>query len=175
MTMPNGLQVVLEEDHSSPLTTVRIFVEVGSLNEGENTGRGLSHYCEHIISGGSTEFRTEEEYSRKKRLFGILTNAYTSRERTVYHQTGPSQYTDSMIVMLLEQVFSCRFDSFEISREHGVVSHEILAKDTPERRAWLEAWEFAVGNHPYLVPTLGFKDAMNSVTRDIAYQFYCQH
>ncbi|KQC15044.1 MAG: hypothetical protein APR63_04585 [Desulfuromonas sp. SDB] len=174
-TLPNGLRVVLNEDHSTQLATVRIFVDIGSIYEGEYTVCGLSHFCEHVVSGGSTDYRTEQEYSRIKRNLGLLTNASTSWERTRYYQTGPSQFTDSMVLMLMEQVFSCRFDSFEVHREHGVISHEILTKKTPERMVWEEAMRYGCVHHPLGIPILGMQNAMESITRDQLYDFYLNH
>ena len=174
-TLPNGLRVALKEDHSTQLATVRIFVDVGSIYEGQYTGCGLSHFCEHVVSGGSTEYRTEQEYSRLKRNLGLLTNASTSWERTRYYQTGPSQFTDSMVLMLMEQVFACRFDSFEVHREHGVISHEILTKKTPERMVWEQAMRYGTGHHPLGIPILGMQNAMESITRDQLYEFYLKH
>ncbi|MBN1619161.1 insulinase family protein [candidate division WOR-3 bacterium] len=172
-TLDNGLRVVLEEDHSSAITTARIFIDVGSVYETENTGRGLSHFCEHVVSGGTTPFRTEKQYEELEKRFGARTNAYTSWEVTCYHTTVPSDYSDSAIMMLMEQVFSCSLDSFEISREHGVIHHEILTSDTPDERVWDAAFVFFFGNHPLSVPILGLEDAMLSITREDIYKFYC--
>lgn len=173
-TLSNGMRVVLLEDHSSPITSAKIFVDVGSIYEGVNQGMGLSHFCEHIVSGGTSQYRTEEQYSETDRSIGSYSNAYTSWERTVYLQTAPSKYTDSIIQMLMEQVFTCQFDSFEVKREHGVITQEILIDETPDERVWRALFSFMLGNHPLNVPILGFKDAMNSITRDIVYDFYLQ-
>ncbi|MBN1150625.1 insulinase family protein [candidate division WOR-3 bacterium] len=174
-TLPNGLRVVLEEDHSSPITTVRIFMDQGSIYEGFNTGRGLSHFCEHIVSGGSTEFRTEDEYREMEMRFNSRSNAYTSWEVTCYHQTVPSRYSDSVAMMLMEQVFSCSVDTFEVRREHGVIHHEILTSDTPDERIWRAAFVFFFGNHPISVPILGQEDAMLAITQEQLVSFYKTH
>lgn len=175
MTLPNGLRLVLDEDHSSPVTTVRIFIDVGSVYEEEQTGRGLSHFCEHVVSSGTSKYHTEEEYAEMVQRFGIMSNAYTSFERTCYHQTGPSIYTEEMISMVMEQVFTCQFDSFEITREHGVITHEILMSETPDSKSFWAMLSFIMGNHPVSVPILGFKEAMKGITRDIVYGFYRKH
>ncbi len=171
-TLHNGLRVVLEEDHSSAITTARIFIDVGSVYEAENTGRGLSHFCEHVVSGGTTPYRTEKQYEEMEMRFSARTNAYTSWEVTCYHTTVPSEYSDSAIMMLMEQVFSCSLDSFEINREHGVIHHEILTSDTPDERIWDAAFVFFFGSHPLSVPILGLEDAMLSITREDIYKFY---
>ncbi|MGC9366560.1 MAG: M16 family metallopeptidase [bacterium] len=175
ITLPNGLRVALEENHASPVTAVYIFVDVGGAYEGEYTGRGLSHFCEHVVAGGTTQYHSEDEYNQMTQMYGIYSNAYTAHERTCYHKTGPSEYTEQMISMDMEQVFSCVFDSFEVNREHGVISHEILTSETPESKSWREMLNFIAGNHPLSVPILGYKDAMAGITRDIVYTFYCQH
>lgn len=174
-TLPNGLRIVLEEDHSSPITTVNIFVDIGSVYEGINTGKGLSHFCEHVVSGGTTLFRTESEYNEMENRWGSHSNAYTSWEVTCYHQTVPSKYSDSTTMALLEQVFSCEFDSFEIAREHGVIHHEILTSDTPDERIWDAAFLFFFGSHPLSVPILGLEDAMLAISEEDLKNFYETH
>jgi zinc protease len=62
--LDNGLTVVIINDPSASLVSVRTFVRAGSIDEAPHLGSGLSHYLEHIVAGGSTEIRPESEYKR---------------------------------------------------------------------------------------------------------------
>ena len=53
-TLENGLQVIVKEDHSKPLAALRIYVKTGGAFEKEFLGCGISHYYEHLLSGGTT-------------------------------------------------------------------------------------------------------------------------
>ena len=90
-TLDNGLQVVIEERHSVPIVRVHAYMKIGSLYEGEYLGSGLSHYMEHIVSGGSTRRevvdasgeetwvgRTEDENKELLKSIGGNSNASTS-------------------------------------------------------------------------------------------------
>ncbi|MHC4225604.1 MAG: M16 family metallopeptidase, partial [Planctomycetota bacterium] len=83
-TLPNGLRVVVKEDHSKPLAALRIYVGTGGCFEGEYLGCGISHYYEHLLSGGTTSNRTEEESAKILREMGGQSNAYTRSDHTCY-------------------------------------------------------------------------------------------
>ena len=52
--LPNGLTVIIRENHSSPVANLRFYVKSGSLYEHKWLGCGISHYCEHLQSDGTT-------------------------------------------------------------------------------------------------------------------------
>ena len=54
-TLPNGMQVVVKKNTSNTSVGFFCFVKTGSIHEDEYLGKGLSHYLEHIVSGGSTK------------------------------------------------------------------------------------------------------------------------
>ena len=59
-THDNGLTIIVQENHSAPVATVRCYVKnTGSVYEGKYLGAGLSHVLEHVVSGGTTSNRTE--------------------------------------------------------------------------------------------------------------------
>ena len=60
--LSNGLTVLVRENHAAPIATVRCFVRnTGSAYEGQWLGMGLSHILEHLVAGGTTTKRSEEE------------------------------------------------------------------------------------------------------------------
>ena len=59
--LKNGLTVLIREIHTSRVVSCQVFVKAGSINEDEYFHGGLSHYLEHIVSGGTTSQLTEEE------------------------------------------------------------------------------------------------------------------
>src|SRR5260370_38772274 len=58
-TLPNGLKVLVLENHKAPLATLNIFYKVGSRNE-QMGKTGLSHLCEHLMFKGTKKLKPEE-------------------------------------------------------------------------------------------------------------------
>ncbi|HXV86224.1 MAG TPA: insulinase family protein, partial [Gemmatimonadales bacterium] len=87
-TLPNGLRVILAEDHSTPIVTVDVWYNVGSRNE--RPGRsGFAHLFEHMMFQGSANVGKGEHFQLVERAGGTL-NASTDEDRTNYYQTLPA-------------------------------------------------------------------------------------
>jgi zinc protease len=88
--LPNGLRVVLNEDHSAPLVAVNIWYHVGSKNE--RRGRtGFAHLFEHMLFSGSLHVGNNEHFRYVQSVGGVL-NGTTFFDRTNYFETLPSNY-----------------------------------------------------------------------------------
>ena len=89
-TLPNGLRVILLEDHSTPIVHVTLLYHVGSKNE--KPGRtGFAHLFEHMMFKGSRNVQPEAHTSYIASVGG-QNNAYTTEDTTVFWQTVPAQY-----------------------------------------------------------------------------------
>ena len=85
--MPNGLQVILHEDHTTPVVAVNLWYRVGSKNE--KAGRtGFAHLFEHLMFQGSQHH--DNEYFGPLEEIGAQLNGSTSEDRTNYYETVPS-------------------------------------------------------------------------------------
>src|SRR5438094_3939560 len=88
--LPNGLRVVLNEDHSAPLVAVNLWYHVGSKNE--RPGRtGFAHLFEHMLFSGSEHVGNNEHF-RYVQSVGCVLNGTTFFDRTNYFETLPSHY-----------------------------------------------------------------------------------
>src|SRR2546430_1877369 len=86
-TLPNGLQVLLHEDHSVPLVSVNVWYHVGSSDE--KPGRtGFAHLFEHIMFMGSQHVPTGE-FDRLLEAAGGDNNGSTTEDRTNYYEEAP--------------------------------------------------------------------------------------
>ena len=87
-SLPNGLRVVLSEDHTAPLVAVNLWYHVGSANE--RPGRtGFAHLFEHMLFQGSESVGANEHFELIQRAGGTL-NGSTWLDRTNYFETVPS-------------------------------------------------------------------------------------
>ena len=88
LTLPNGLRVILSEDHTAPIVAVNLWYHVGSANE--RPGRtGFAHLFEHMLFQGSASVGANEHFELVQRAGGTL-NGSTWLDRTNYFETVPS-------------------------------------------------------------------------------------
>jgi predicted Zn-dependent peptidase len=87
-TLPNGLRVVLSEDHSAPVVSVNVWYHVGSANEVPRRS-GFAHLFEHMMFQGSAHVRKAEHFQLIERAGGDM-NGSTNDDRTNYFQVLPS-------------------------------------------------------------------------------------
>ncbi|MGA0212888.1 MAG: M16 family metallopeptidase, partial [Flavobacteriaceae bacterium] len=86
--LPNGIHVILHEEHSTPIVAVSVLYHVGSKNENpERTG--FAHFFEHLLFEGSQNIG-RGEYSKLVEKNGGTLNANTSQDRTYYYEILPS-------------------------------------------------------------------------------------
>src|SRR5437764_11780664 len=87
-TLPNGLHVILHEDHTVPLITVNVWYHVGSARE--KPGRtGFAHLFEHLMFEGSAHVK-EGEFDTLLEAAGATNNGSTENDRTNYYIDAPS-------------------------------------------------------------------------------------
>ncbi|MGQ0793408.1 MAG: M16 family metallopeptidase [Deltaproteobacteria bacterium] len=169
--LDNGLTVILEENHSSPVVAVNVWVKVGSACEEEGE-YGLAHVHEHMLFKG-TQKRGVGEIARVIEGNGGDINAFTSFDETVYHVVIASRFLDTAIDVLSDAVSNSAFDPEELGRELQVILEEIRrSADSPSRnlseRLFLEAYKV----HPYGRPVIGSKESVLSFTRETILNFY---
>jgi zinc protease len=172
-TLPNGCRLAVVENHQAPVVALRVAItNTGSLYEGEWLGCGLSHYAEHLVSGGTTPTRTEAESSRLKRSIGGSTNATTSRDLTNYHGETHVSYLDVMVDLFADWVRNASLDPKEVEREKGVIVQELIkGRDEPNRIAYQLLMETMFRVHPVRHPTIGYLDSFLGVSRDDLVRF----
>lgn len=86
--LPNGLHVVLSEDHTAPIVAVNLWYHVGSANERLDR-TGFAHLFEHMLFQGSANVEANEHFELVQRAGGTL-NGSTWLDRTNYYETMPS-------------------------------------------------------------------------------------
>jgi zinc protease len=170
----NGMQVVLQEDRSSPLVTCVVGVKVGSAYEGETTN-GLTHFLEHLLFDGTEKFSREAlkaEYDHH----GIYFNAFTREDYTAYEIVAPKDFIGIGIRAQAQQLLHSTFPDLEFPKERKVVIEEIKKdEDNPSSQASdLFNKAFYKGT-PYGRPVIGYDTLISSVPRDSVLRFYRDH
>jgi zinc protease len=93
--LPNGLTVVLHEDHSDPLIHVDVTYHVGSARE-EIGKSGFAHFFEHMMFQGSDHVGDEQHFKVITEAGGTL-NGSTNRDRTNYYETIPNNQLEKVL------------------------------------------------------------------------------
>lgn len=173
-TLDNGMRVVIMENHATPVATMRIYItNTGSIYEQEYLGSGISHYCEHVISGGSTKNRMEDEIKKIIQSIGGASNAYTSSDHTCYYISTANLYFDTVIDLLSDWIKNCIFDPKEVDREKGVILKEInMIDDNPQRRLSKIYNQTMFLRHPQHFPIIGLEENFKKLTRDDLIKYY---
>ena len=121
-TLPNGMTVVLSEDHSTPIVHAEVWYHVGSKDE--RPGRtGFAHLFEHMMFKGSKNVDPEEHASMIASIGG-QSNAYTNDDTTVFWETVPSQYVPLVLWMEADRMATLRIDEKTFKSEREVVKEE---------------------------------------------------
>src|ERR1700745_2996214 len=148
-TLPNGLTLVLSEDHSTPIVHLNLTYHVGSKNEKQ--GRtGFAHLFEHMMFKGSKNVAPEEHTSVISSVGG-QSNAYTTDDETVFWETGPAQYTPPVLWLGGDRMASLRIDKDTFVNEREVVKEErrMRVDNQPYGRLNEIIYDQAFTVHPY--------------------------
>ncbi|MFB0508441.1 MAG: M16 family metallopeptidase [Thermodesulfobacteriota bacterium] len=171
--LKNGLTVLIREMHTSRVVSCQIHVKAGSINEEEYFYGGLSHYLEHIVSGGTTSKVTEEETKEILRSLGGASNAYTSYDRTVYFINTTTEHYKTALGLLISYVTDCQFDENEYRREKPVIQQEFkLGENSVSQQLWYLFMKTAYQRHPIRHPVIGYEDVFVNITRDQLMDYY---
>jgi zinc protease len=171
-TLPNGLTVVLLEDHSTPIVHLQLWYHVGSKDE--RHGRtGFAHLFEHMMFKGSKNVETEQHPSTISGVGG-QSNAYTTEDATVYWETVPAQYLPLILWLEADRMASLRIDESVFRTEREVVKEErrMRVENQPYGRLAELIYGQAFTVHPYKHPTIGSMVDLEAASIEDVREFY---
>src|SRR3989441_4041655 len=171
-TLPNGLTVVLEEDHSTPIVHLQLWYHVGSKNE--KPGRtGFAHLFEHMMFKGSKNVEPEAHTSHISSVGG-QSNAYTTDDETVFWETVPAQYLPLALWLEADRMATLRIDKDTFTMEREVVKEErrMRVDNQPFGRLNEIIYDQAFSVHPYKHATIGSMADLEAASVDDVRDFY---
>jgi zinc protease len=171
-TLPNGLRVILAEDHSTPIVHASVWYHVGSKNE--KKGRtGFAHLFEHMMFKGSKNVEPEAHTSIVASVGG-QSNAYTTEDETVFWQTVPAQYLPLVLWLEADRMATLRIDDDVFKREREVVKEErrMRVENQPYGRLSEIIYDQAFIAHPYKHPTIGSMDDLEAASIEDVRDFH---
>jgi len=172
LTLDNGLEVYLLEDHRAPLVSVQLWYHVGSSDE--PTGRsGLSHYLEHLVFKGSSKLPAGY-YTQALSRLGADWNAFTSEDATVYYATLPASRMEVILEAMADSMVTATLAPTQWTTERAVVLAERRARvdDNPMGLAVERAKSLAHGTSPYAVPVIGHQADIEQLDLSVVRDWY---
>jgi zinc protease len=171
-TYPNGLTLIVEEDHSAPVASVQAWCRTGSIHEGKWLGAGLSHILEHMLFKGTTS-RAPGVIASEVQDAGGYINAYTSHDRTVYWIDVPAAGAGKALDILADAMMNATLPEAEYTKEQEVIRREFaMGYDNPDRTASLLLFRTAYNASPFREPVIGHLDIYNKLTRQDVLDYY---
>src|SRR5438132_54382 len=170
--LPNGLTIIVQEDHSAPVASVQAWCATGSIDEDAHLGAGLSHILEHMLFKG-TKTRSTNEIAQKIQDVGGYINAYTSFDRTVFWIDVPKDGVATALGVLSDAMMNSTLPPEEYRKEQEVIRREFaMGMDDPDRVAGLLLFGTAYQRHPYRFPVIGEIEIYNQLTQEQVMQYY---
>ena len=174
-TLPNGLHVILHEDHTVPLLTVNVWYHVGSARE--KPGRtGFAHLFEHLMFMGSKNVKYGE-FDRLLEAAGGTNNASTAEDRTNYYIDVPSNALD-LALFLESDRMAFLVDAMSpktVDAQRDVVKNERREsyENAPYGMASIAIAEMLYPQgHPYRWPTIGNMEDLTAASYEDVVEFF---
>ena len=162
--LPNGLTLVTQEQRSSDIVAVYLWVGTGVRFE-TTDGLGYAHFQEHMLFKGTDTFgpgyidRTVEGQ-------GGRSNAFTSFDYTTFQILVPSEGTRKAFELLEAMAFRSAFEPKEIDAERQVIFEESrIETDTPKSAIIRQLYGLVFPGHPYGRPVLGTPTTMDAANQ----------
>ena len=170
--LPNGLAVIVQEDHSAPVASLQAWCATGSIDEDQHLGAGLSHILEHMLFKG-TKTRSANQIAQSIQDVGGYINAYTSFDRTVFWTDVPKDGVSTALEVLSDAMMNSTLPPEEYNKEQEVIRREFaMGMDDPDRMAALLLFATAYQRHPYRFPVIGELEIYNQLTQEQVMQYY---
>jgi zinc protease len=170
--LPNGLKVILLENHKAPLVTFQVWYRVGSRNEAWGK-TGLSHMLEHMMFKG-TEKIGPEEFSRIIQENGGNDNAFTSHDYTAYFENLSSDRVQVAIGLEADRMQNLLLREEDFRTERMVVMEErrLRTDDNPQAVLTEQVMATAFQVQPYHWPIIGWMEDIARFTLEDLKTYY---
>jgi zinc protease len=174
-TLPNGLTVIMSEDHATPTSAVVVVYHVGSKNE--EVGRtGFAHLFEHVMFTGSghVPYGTHDKYTEG---VGGQNNGTTNNDRTLYYETIPSNYLETNLWMESDRMgwLLDALDTAKYNAQRDIVKNE--RRQRVDNQPYGRVGEILTTaiypkGHPYSWPVIGSMTDLSAASVEDVKNFF---
>jgi len=172
--LPNGLTLLVHEDHKSPIAAVNVWYHVGSKNE--KLGKsGFAHLFEHLMFNGSENFN-DDYFQAIERIGGTDVNGTTNSDRTNYFQNVPVAALDQVLFLESDRMGHLlgNIDQELLDEQRGVVQNE---KRQGENQPYGKQWDLLTKamypkGHPYSWTVIGEMEDLNAASLEDVHEWF---
>ena len=164
--LPNGLKLLVYEDHKAPIVAVNVWYHVGSKNEKEGKS-GFAHLFEHLMFNGSENYN-DDYFQVLERIGGTDLNGTTNVDRTNYFQNVPVSALDQVLFLESDRMGHLlgAIDQAKLDEQRGVVQNE---KRQGENQPYGKQWDYLTKamypkGHPYSWTVIGEMEDLNAAS-----------
>lgn len=173
-TLPNGLDVILHEDHSIPMVAVNVWYHVGSKNE--KPGRtGFAHLFEHMMFQGSKHH--DKEFFEPLQKVGGAINGSTSEDRTNYWENVPGNQLELALWLESDRMgfLLPAMTQQKLDNQRDVVKNE--RRQGLENQPYAKAYDLIPAllypkDHPYSWPVIGSMADLSAASLEDVSEFF---
>jgi len=173
--LDNGMEVVVLEDHRAPVVAHTVWYKIGAADE--RLGKsGIAHFLEHLMFKGTDDLEAGE-LSETVTRNGGSDNAFTSWDYTAYYQRVAADRLPLMMEMEAD-----RMRDLEMSEDDVATERQVILEERNQRidndpgalfREQMRAAQYL--NHPYGIPIIGWRQEMEQLSREDAFNFYHEY
>lgn len=170
-TLANGMEIILKENHASPMITSLVFVKAGSKFENKYNN-GVTHLLEHLLFDGTVNQTQEELDQGIERLGGYL-NAFTRKDFTAYIVLLPKEFIEYGLATQADMLFNSTIPEGKLPKERKVVIEEIKMgndQETAPVESFFEGKAFS--GTPYERPIIGYESIIDNIPREAVVDYY---
>jgi zinc protease len=170
--LENGLQIVVIEDHRTPVVTHMVWYKNGSADDPIGKS-GIAHFLEHLMFKG-TEAHPKGEFSNIVAELGGQENAFTSVDYTAYYQRVAKEHLSVMMGFEADRMVNLVLSEDDVNPEREVVLEERRMRTDSDPGAQLQE---SIGatlftHHPYGTPIIGWEHEIKGLMREDALDYY---
>ncbi|MGC6480309.1 MAG: M16 family metallopeptidase [Flavobacteriaceae bacterium] len=163
--LPNGLHVILHEDHTAPVVVTAVMYHVGSKDE-DTSKTGFAHFFEHLMFEGTKNIERGEWFNIVS-ANGGQNNANTTQDRTYYFEVLPSNKLGLALWLESERMLHPVINQIGVDTQNEVVKEEKLQKENqPFGKLPNVISKHLYNKHPYRWTPIGKIEHLDAATLD---------
>ena len=175
--LPNGLKLIVHENHKLPIFSYYTFFDVGGRHEGPGT-TGATHFLEHLMFKGAKKYGPGQFNSLIEGNGGNA-NAYTNFDNTVYYEDLPTHSGDLNMVAKIVDIESDRManlalvpEAFEKERNVVLEERKMRYENSPRGQLYLSAMKSSFEGTPYGGSVIGEISDLHSLSREHVQDYF---
>lgn len=170
--LENGLKIIVQEDHRSPVVVSQVWYKAGALDE-VNGKTGVAHVLEHMMFKGTKKVPAGQ-FSRKIAAAGGRENAFTSQDYTAYFQQLEKSQLPLAFELEADRMANLNLTKEEFEKEIKVVMEERRWRtdDKPQAQVNEHFNSAAYRTHPYGRPVVGWMSDLENMRVEDTREWY---